>query len=897
MTRYLLPGAGAFLAMIVLAVALVGAASAVTYGAAVVDGDPGEWTDADILAPMYRAGDPTKTIESYAYLRYDCITGTAYVLVKTVDGVTALRQVQDAFVKVNGAKAVGGDSGDNGVPPDFQWVYIPIGGDLRGFEGSFSVPPGAYDLDIHIQVEHDGSQTSALAGRSLGVTFNCAVIPPQPSIDIVKDVSVDGGTTWFAADGTGAAGDLPPEVLECTDVMFRFTVTNIGDVDLYNVVVIDDIYGAVGPIPLPPFTPGSAFDCYLTKQAVAGTTKNIGTVTAEDDQGIKVSDSNPAQYTAYAAAPALTLDKSLDCGEGGTLVAGSILTFKYTVKNTGNVLLPLVTVTDDTLGAIGTITDLAPNAEETLSFETTAGVGSIMNKGTATADYSNCAGSVTATDDDSVTYTGVTPLIAIAKALTCGEGGTHVVGATLTWNYVVSNPSPFTVTGIAVTDDKGVAVSLPKTTLAPGESMVGTGSAAAVEGDYQNTATVTGTATDTCAHSASVSDYDASSYKGIDPTISFTKTVDCASPLTGSTLEFTYTVTNNGPVALPDPVVTDSTGIAVTFDSGDGNSNGVFDVGEAWVFTATDTALAGEHTNTGTVALVYTDDCGGTKDLGTTATATYTAITPAITIDKKTNGYDCGDVNAPKIYKGDPITWTYAVSGANFPVTTVVVVDDKEGTIAGPASGDDGDGILEPGETWTYTKTGTAVKGPYENTATVTGTASDICGNTQGVTDDDTGCYFGWSDDTLTGLGYKESPFNRGKTFATITKGTWFMYLTVTPTSIPDGQSLTFDIQAGTPKNGLVDVGDITITRTGTSYTINRVLDTNVLFAGDPYLYGLYLTDEHLAVDTDRTMSFTGKPGQDDMGYEYPYTFTDSDGYFFVFAHWGAAWGPTLPEV
>ena len=57
-------------------------------------------------------------------------------------------------------------------------------------------------------------------------------------------------------------------------------------------------------------------------------------------------------------------------------------------------------------------------------------------------------------------------------------------GSTVTWSYIVTNTGNVTLTGVTVTDDKGVTVSCPKTTLTAGESMTCTGSGTAVAGQY-----------------------------------------------------------------------------------------------------------------------------------------------------------------------------------------------------------------------------------------------------------------------------------------------------------------------------------------------------------------------------------------------------------------------------
>ena len=64
---------------------------------------------------------------------------------------------------------------------------------------------------------------------------------PNPGIELVKEVSVDGGTTFFDANDAASA----PTTLVGGDALYQITVTNTGDVDLENVVVNDGTLGIV----------------------------------------------------------------------------------------------------------------------------------------------------------------------------------------------------------------------------------------------------------------------------------------------------------------------------------------------------------------------------------------------------------------------------------------------------------------------------------------------------------------------------------------------------------------------------------------------------------------------------------------------------------------------------
>jgi hypothetical protein len=90
----------------------------------------------------------------------------------------------------------------------------------------------------------------------------------------------------------------------------------------------------------------------------------------------------------------------------------------------------------------------------------------------------------------------------------------------VTWKYYVTNTGNVTLSSLAVTDNKGVTVTCPKTALAVGESMTctatGTNTTLAGTG-YNNTGTVTGSYTDSAGHSRTVTDSDASGYYSLNP--------------------------------------------------------------------------------------------------------------------------------------------------------------------------------------------------------------------------------------------------------------------------------------------------------------------------------------------------------------------------------------------
>ena len=91
-------------------------------------------------------------------------------------------------------------------------------------------------------------------------------------------------------------------------------------------------------------------------------------------------------------------------------------------------------------------------------------------------------------------------------------GPSIVVGTAVSWRYVVTNTGTINLTGIAVSDDRGVAVSCPSTSLTPTQSITCTGSGVATLGQYRNVGTVNASSA-----SGGVSDSDPSHYLGVAP--------------------------------------------------------------------------------------------------------------------------------------------------------------------------------------------------------------------------------------------------------------------------------------------------------------------------------------------------------------------------------------------
>ncbi len=280
---------------------------------------------------------------------------------------------------------------------------------------------------------------------------------------------------------------------------------------------------------------------------------------------------------------------------------------------------------------------------------------------------------------------------------------------------------------------------------------------------FVNEATTSGT------YNPTVEASDTSSYlNGLEAVISiekWTAGLDADTPpgptlLAGDPVTFNYLLRSiAGDVPLDNIVVTDDAGTPgmtgddfnPTFLSGDLNSNNVLDLNELWIYQEVGTVTPGQHTNIGEAT--GQDQTGMVP--GTTTDedpSNHFGADPQIELEKLVSidggsTFDPAD-SAPGpslLSSGSAPVFRYEVTtgSGNVDISNVTVTDSVLGPISGPLSGDDGDGILEIGETWIYEATGTWAAGQQTNTGTAEGDFTDDLLNTRDVDDTDDANYFG----------------------------------------------------------------------------------------------------------------------------------------------------------
>lgn len=411
-----------------------------------------------------------------------------------------------------------------------------------------------------------------------------------------------------------------------------------------------------------------------------------------------------------------TNGQDADTAPGVSLIVGATVNWTYVVTNTGSRPLTSISVTDDQ-GEVVTCpgTTLDAGFSFTCTASGTVVPGQYANIGTVTATQQD---SSIATDSDPSHYFGeLAPSVAIEKRTNGFDADTPPgpsvpAGSPVNWTYEISNIGSEDLIDIVVTDDQGVTVTCPGTTLTPGASMICTGSGIAQVGQYSNLGSVTATL---FTSGFDVAASDASHYYGqVLSLVKRTNGVDSAAPpgptvLPGSTVNWTYEVTNPGPATVTGLTVTDDQGVIVTC------TQTTLTAGESVTCTGSGMAVGGQYTNIGTAEATLPS--GGIV----TGSDSSFYFANEVRIEKATNGVDADLPPGVSVNSGDPVNWTYEVTnfGAGT-LTDVVVTDDQGVTVTCPGT------TLAPGASMICTAAGVAVAGQYANVGTVSATSPSL---------------------------------------------------------------------------------------------------------------------------------------------------------------------------
>jgi hypothetical protein len=185
-------------------------------------------------------------------------------------------------------------------------------------------------------------------------------------------------------------------------VRWDYLVTNTGKVKLNSIQVSDDVEGAVS-CPKTSLNPGESMTCSKSGYARACQYQNKGTVTAASSGGKSATASDLSFYfgdfDADVKIETLVNDHEADQSPGPEIKVDDPITWKYVVRNTGDVALREVKVSDDKASVSCPKSTLAVGESMTCTAGGKAVEGTQKNTGkvTATADTA-CGGTTSDTD-------------------------------------------------------------------------------------------------------------------------------------------------------------------------------------------------------------------------------------------------------------------------------------------------------------------------------------------------------------------------------------------------------------------------------------------------------------------------------------------------------------------
>jgi uncharacterized repeat protein (TIGR01451 family) len=532
----------------------------------------------------------------------------------------------------------------------------------------------------------------------------------------------------------------------------------------------------------------------LTQPLVdAGVVNNTATANGDTPHSGSVTSPPASASTPLPALPGIAMIKqgTVDLGPDGVATVGDVINYTFQVKNTGNVTLHNITVTDT--GAViagGPIASLAPIAVNSATITAThvlvqadIDAGHYDNQSTATGTAPDNSTTATdnsddgdfAQDDPTVVTLAAQPKISLLKQLDTStyanaiedvnSNGLADLGDRVHYKFTVKNTGNVTLANVYVQDRNAAIITtpLPPTgiSLAPGASDTTSFSALYTltqsdvdAGHFNNTADTYGTAPD----SSTVTDESDPAVETqnsptiitipAQPAVALLKQVTSIDDVnssgvtdTNDVIHYQFTVINTGNVTLHGITVTDPNA-SVSGGSVASLAPGAFDnvtLTATHLVTAAD-MLAGRVTNQATahalppVGAAVTDLSDTSDPTENDPTITPTVIQPGIAILKQVTGITNTNANAI-IDAGDTIHYKFIVKNTgNVPLTSVTVTDPLPGiTISGAPIP-----LMDAGDTDSTTFTASYVltladvtAGQVANQATATGTAP----NTALVTD------------------------------------------------------------------------------------------------------------------------------------------------------------------
>lgn len=432
--------------------------------------------------------------------------------------------------------------------------------------------------------------------------------------------------------------------------------------------------------------------------------------------------------------PAISIVKEAD---PEYILSGDTVDYSYYVTNAStNTPLTDVVVTDDKCTPVEEVDvdDLLNPAEIWEYLCTKSVTEDTTNTGTVTAQPADASGDPlpgidSVSDDDTATVNVVTPTIQVEK--TADPTKIHS-GETVEYTYEVTNIGNVALDNVSVEDLDHTSCEKDWGTdeLAVDETWTYVCNVL-VSDDITNTAEVEGHGAPLDPGVGITTAQDTATVDVIHPAIEVVKTADPTSISSGEWVTYTYRVENTGDDPLTDVEISDDKCDSPTIEDGDPDTDpSSFEVGDVLTYTCSMT-LTSTTSNEATVT--------GTDSLNDPVVDTSS---PPVQVKVVVAGFEIDkSASADAVHVGDTVTYTYEVSNTSGPavLTDVVVTDDDDrcSDLGDPAGDDNGNGLLDAGETWTYSCTVTMGTGDKDETTNIFNASAVVSSTGESVSDED----------------------------------------------------------------------------------------------------------------------------------------------------------------
>jgi uncharacterized repeat protein (TIGR01451 family) len=520
----------------------------------------------------------------------------------------------------------------SGATPVFRAATLAPGAGAS-FTGSYLAPTNCSTISIAtvtgestcgVSVTNTATTTCGInTTPALKVTQNCPVTPAVP-------------------------GSL---------LTYSGTVTNTGNIALTNVVVLNNLSGAIPIFTAVTLAPGAGAGFTGSYVAPANcSVTSTSTATGVSVCGVAVTNA-VTSTCAINTTPLMAITQSCPAVPA---VPGGLLTYSGTVTNLGNITLTNVVVLNNQSGAtpIFTAASLAPGAGGSFTGSYLAPTNCTSTSISTATSTSVCGVAVTNVVSSTCAI-NTTPVLNVTES--CPANPT-APGALLTYSGTVTNAGNITITNVVVVSSvNGITPIFRAATLAPGAGTNFTGSyltptncsstsLLTASGESTCGVTMTNTASATCTILTT-------------PQLSVTQTCPTGIVAPGGLLTFSGTVTNTGNITITNvSVVNNQAGVIfTTLSLAPGTGSG---------YTAS--YLAPTNCSSTSISTATGVSVCGISVTNVASSTCAIVTTPLITISQSCSG-------SPAV-PGGLVTYSGSISNAgNITLTNVVILNNLSG--------------------------------------------------------------------------------------------------------------------------------------------------------------------------------------------------------------------------